>query len=149
LFHLTPVETDPDNFTHTTQSQTVSQAAIMYFVFVLACLALIGRVSATYGVDLSSRTYSSSFSCMVQNKYIFTVVRVYQSSGHTDPNGAATIKDAWAGGMHYVDGYIFPCYSCGNPEQQVSCHIPWWFHIAQYWPYCRVKDGRYDQLPRQ
>jgi hypothetical protein len=22
--------------------------------------------------------------------------------------------------MHYVDGYIFPCYSCGNPGKQVS-----------------------------
>jgi hypothetical protein len=26
---------------------------------------------------------------------------------------------AWSGGMHYVDGYIFPCYSCQNPEQQM------------------------------
>jgi hypothetical protein len=103
----------------------------MFFILVLACLALIGRVSATYGVDVSSRTYSSNFDCMVKDGYIFTVVRVYQSSGHTDPNGAATINDAWAGGMHYVDGYIFPCYSCGNPEQQV----------LYTWRHCRVSTN--------
>jgi hypothetical protein len=94
----------------------------MFIVFALVCLALIGVVSGTYGVDMSQRTYSSSFSCMVSSGYIFSVVRVYQSSGHTDPNGAATINDAWAGGMHYVDGYIFPCYSCGNPAKQVKCY---------------------------
>lgn len=22
--------------------------------------------------------------------------------------------------MHYVDGYIFPCYSCGNPAKQMD-----------------------------
>ena len=91
----------------------------MYFILAFLCLAVVGTVSATYGVDVSQRTYSSSFSCMVSDGYIFTVARVYQSSGHTDPNGAATINDAWAGGMSYVDGYIFPCYSCGNPAQQV------------------------------
>ena len=91
----------------------------MYFILAFLFLAVVGTVSATYGVDVSQRTYSSSFSCMVSDGYIFTVARVYQSSGHTDPNGAATINDAWAGGMSYVDGYIFPCYSCGNPAQQV------------------------------
>lgn len=45
---------------------------------------------------------------------------MYQSSGHTDPNGAASINDAHAAGIPYVDGYIFPCYSCGNPAQQMD-----------------------------
>ena len=51
--------------------------------------------------------------------YSFAIVRVYQSNGVCDPNGPATINDAWTGGMSYVDGYIFPCYSCGNPAKQV------------------------------
>ena len=84
---------------------------------IVATLPLLGL--ATYGVDVSARTYTSSFECMVSNGYIFTIVRVYQSSGHTDPNGPSTINDAWSGGMSYVDGYIFPCYSCGNAAKQV------------------------------
>ncbi len=44
----------------------------------------------------------SSFQCMVSNGKHFAVVRVYQSSGHTDPNGPATINDAWAGECHML-----------------------------------------------
>jgi hypothetical protein len=36
---------------------------------------------------------------------------------------APTISDAWAGGMKHVDGYIFPCYSCGNPAGQMDTTI--------------------------
>lgn len=92
----------------------------MYSIFVVACLALVGKLAAYSGVDLSQRTYSSSFNCMVNSGYNFAIVRVYQSNGHPDSNGPASINDAWAGGMSYVDGYIFPCYSCGNPAQQVN-----------------------------
>lgn len=93
----------------------------MYFVLAfIVCVALFSSAFATYGVDVSQATSSSSFSCMKSNGYSFAIVRVYQSSGHTDPNGPTTIANAWAGGMSHVDGYIFPCYSCGNPAGQVS-----------------------------
>lgn len=92
----------------------------MQFILAVLCIALIGSVSAYYGVDVSQRTNTNSFSCLVSQGFHFTVVRVYQSSGKCDPNGPATIHDAWAGGMSYVDGYIFPCYSCGNPAKQVK-----------------------------
>ena len=36
---------------------------------------------------------------------------------------AATINDARAAGIPYVDGYIFPCYSCGNPAGQMDATI--------------------------
>lgn len=75
---------------------------------------------ATHGVDVSQATTQSSFSCLKSNGYSFAVVRVYQSSGHTDPNGPSSIQNAWNGGMAHVDGYIFPCYSCQNPEQQMD-----------------------------
>jgi hypothetical protein len=42
------------------------------------------------------------------------------SNGRCDSNGPANINDAWNGGMAHVDGYIFPCYSCGNPAGQVK-----------------------------
>eukprot|EP01033_Poteriospumella_lacustris_P003648 gene3649-2630_t len=45
------------------------------------------------------------------------------SYGAPDPNGPATINDAWNAGMAHVDGYIFPCYSCGNPAGQMDATI--------------------------
>ena len=86
----------------------------------IVCVALFSSTYAYHGVDVSQLTSSSSFNCMVNNGYSFAIVRVYCSSGHTDSNGPSSIANAWAGGMSYVDGYIFPCYSCGNPAGQVS-----------------------------
>ena len=40
--------------------------------------------------------------------------------GSVDPNAAATIANAKAAGIKYVDGYIFPCYSCGDGAGQIS-----------------------------
>lgn len=91
----------------------------MIFKYLLLA-ALPFLASATLGVDVSQRTYQSAFSCFKSNNYIFALIRVYQSSGRPDPNGPANINDAWNGGMRNVDGYIFPCYSCGNPEQQMK-----------------------------
>ena len=92
----------------------------MQFILALICIALIGTVMGYHGVDVSQATSSSSFNCMVSNGYSFTVVRVYCSSGHTDSNGPSSITNAWNGGMSHVDGYIFPCYSCGNPAKQMD-----------------------------
>lgn len=91
---------------------------MLFFTVLVACLMAVAM--ATYGVDVSARTYQSSWECLVQNNYHFAIVRVYRSSGSVDTNGAPSIEDAWAGGMSHVDGYIFPCYSCANPAKQVS-----------------------------
>ena len=82
-------------------------------------LALVASAIAYHGVDVSQSTSSSSFSCMKGDGNSFAIVRVYQSNGVVDANGPSTINNAWAGGMSYVDGYIFPCFSCGNPAKQV------------------------------
>lgn len=88
----------------------------LVLALVLPLLAL-----STFGVDVSTRVYQDTWSCL-KSSYgaSFAVVRVYRSSGSVDPNGAATINDARAGGIPYVDGYIFPCYSCGNPAKQMD-----------------------------
>jgi hypothetical protein len=91
----------------------------MFLIFVIVCLAIMGSTLATVGVDVSQRTYESSFSCAKSYGYNFAIIRVYQSNGVCDPNGPANINDAWSAGMAHVDGYIFPCYSCGNPAKQV------------------------------
>jgi len=87
---------------------------------ILAFLASITVALATYGVDVSQSTSTSSFQCLKSNGYNFAVVRVYQSNGVVDSNGPSTITNAWNGGMAHVDGYIFPCYSCGNPKKQMD-----------------------------
>lgn len=56
----------------------------------------------------------------VGNNYEFAIVRVYRETGEIDANGAQTIKNAHAGGIQFVDGYVYPCVHCGNPAQQVS-----------------------------
>jgi hypothetical protein len=89
-------------------------------VIVVVLVALLPLALAYHGVDVSSRVGVSNWQCLANNGYSFAIVRVYQSSGKPDANGPHTINDAHSGGIKYVDGYIFPCYSCGNPEGQVS-----------------------------
>lgn len=79
---------------------------------------------AVTGVDVSSPVSESEWTCLQssggQGAVEFAIVRVYRSSGSVDPNGAATIKAARRAGIKNVDGYIFPCVSCGNPASQVN-----------------------------
>jgi len=60
---------------------------------------------------------------MKNNGKSFGIVRVYQSNGKVDPNGPSSISNAWKGGMSHVDGYIFPCYSCGNAAGQIDATV--------------------------
>jgi len=46
-----------------------------------------------------------------------------RSSGSPDPNACNTIKAAHAGGIQFVDVYIFPCPTCGNPQGQISSMV--------------------------
>lgn len=70
-------------------------------------------------VSALSPSMSCNSSAHLDNNYLFAVVRVYEEVGRVDPNGAQTIKNAWAGGMAHVDGYMFPSLKLGNPAQQV------------------------------
>jgi len=87
---------------------------------VLIGLAVFHVASATIGLDLSSECVDDCFSCLKGQGYSFAVPRVYMSTGQPDPTGPHTIYNAWAGGMVHVDGYMFPCPTCGNPQGQVS-----------------------------
>jgi hypothetical protein len=88
-------------------------------IFALVCLLSISVALATVGVDVSQRTGLGSWQCVANYGYEFAIIRVYMSNGRCDSNGPANINDAWNGGMAHVDGYIFPCFSCGNPAGQV------------------------------
>lgn len=89
-------------------------------IFYAALLSAISVAIATVGVDVSQRTPLSSWQCVKNYGYDFAIIRVFMSTGYCDSNGPANINDAWNAGMAHVDGYIFPCYSCGNPAGQVS-----------------------------
>ena len=89
------------------------------FARFIAFLAALGVALATTGVDVSQLTSSSSWSCAKSYGYNFACIRVYKSSGAVDSNGPTNINNAWNAGMAHVDGYIFPCYSCGDAAGQV------------------------------
>ena len=95
----------------------------MMFLVLAILAACLGVTQATYGVDISQPCSSSGFSCLKANGNDFAIVRVFMSTGKVDPNGASSISAAWAGGMAHVDGYIFPCFSCGNPAGQMDAAI--------------------------
>jgi hypothetical protein len=103
------------------QNNTKTENTTVKMIFGLVIfLTQLAALLATSGVDVSQLTSTSSYQCLVSNGYSFAVPRVYQSSGKCDPNGKANINNARSAGVKYVDGYIFPCYSCGNPAGQVN-----------------------------
>jgi hypothetical protein len=101
----------------------ISDPTMFTQLIVVVLVALLPLMMATKGVDVSSRVTKSTWQCLANSGHSFAIVRVYQSNGKPDANGPYTINDAHSGGIKYVDGYIFPCYSCGNPEGQVRIVI--------------------------
>ena len=91
----------------------------------LTSAALLASAQAAYmiGVDVSQPLSKANWECLRkpggQGPVEIGIVRMYQSVGRVDPNGAATIRNAIAAGVPYVHSYIFPCVKCGNPGKQV------------------------------
>jgi len=117
----------------------------MKVIFCLVAL-LFCPSFATLGVDVSVSVDTNTWNCLSQNNIQFAIVRCFRSNGNTDPNCPTTIANAQAAGIQYVDAYIFPCYSCGGPEDQISTLVSFlqsnnvqyqniWFDIEgpQYW----------------
>ena len=92
---------------------------LFFFVAALSWSGNIGSVESVTGVDVSQSVSESQWKCLQspggQGPVEFAIVRVYRSSGTLDPNGASSIIAAKAAGIKYVDGYIFPCVTCGDP----------------------------------
>jgi len=76
------------------------------------------------GIDVSSAVSKDAFECLKQpggqGPIEFVIARVYRSTGSVDPVGAGTISAARSAGIKYVDGYIFPCFPCGDGASQVK-----------------------------
>lgn len=89
----------------------------------LAASLLVRPAGGTVGVDVSSAVDQDTWKCLMtpggQGPIEFAIPRVYKSNGAVDTVGVQTVKDARAAGVKHVDGYIFPCVSCGNASGQV------------------------------
>jgi len=78
---------------------------------------------AALGVDISQPFSASDYSCAHGSGYSFAVPRAYQSNNVPDPNACTSIKNAHAGGIQFVDVYIFPCPTCGNAAGQINSMV--------------------------
>ena len=83
---------------------------------ILASLS-VQYAQATYGVDISQATSTSSFSCMKNNGINFAIPRAYCSYGAVDSNGYSNINNARSAGIPYVDVYMFPCRGKSATDQ--------------------------------
>jgi len=90
------------------------------FVFFVA---LCSFSEAAKGIDVSSRVSEETWTCMKNNGHTFAIIRIYRSSGKIDANAADTIKAARAAGFPSVDGYIFPCFKCGDAHSQIQAAV--------------------------
>lgn len=95
-------------------------------LLLLLC-SLVYQTKATKGTDVSQFTSKESYECLASAGYEFTVARAYRESsgGTVDPNAVSTIANAWAGGMRYVDAYVYPHHpgdssTSKTPEQQIQ-----------------------------
>jgi hypothetical protein len=71
----------------------------------------IQYASATLGVDLSTASTTSDFSCMKGKGMSFAVPRAWCSYGGADSHGKTNVNNARSAGIPYVDVYMFPCRS--------------------------------------
>lgn len=87
---------------------------LCFFLSAAVSICLWHPVSPTKGVDLSTSTSKSIFSCLKGNGYEFVIVRAYRSSGAPDSAAPLTIANARAAGFQDVDVYMFPCPKCSK-----------------------------------
>ena len=95
-----------------------NQASV--FISLLVVVGIIPS-EATLGVDLSTPTSKSAFSCLKSQGYDFVIVRAYLSYGQPDRSASTSIANAKAAGFENVDVYMFPCPKCNkSARDQVS-----------------------------
>ncbi|KAN0050715.1 hypothetical protein ACTA71_003863 [Dictyostelium dimigraforme] len=92
-----------------------------FIISLLFIFTLIFNIAISHiGIDVSSGTDVSGFECFKGKKYSRAIIRCYESIGAIDTNCRPSIENAKKAGIETIDVYLFPCYSCGNPEGQVS-----------------------------
>ncbi len=79
---------------------------------------LLPSATATLGVDLSTSTSATSFSCLKQSGYDFVIVRAYLSYGKPDSSASSSIANARSAGINIIDIYMFPCPKCASSASE-------------------------------
>mmetsp|Transcript_5533 Transcript_5533/g.5479 ORF Transcript_5533/g.5479 Transcript_5533/m.5479 type:complete len:161 (+) Transcript_5533:44-526(+) len=99
---------------------------------------------ASLGVDISVATSKESFACLLNQGYTYVIIRAYCSYGAVDPNLVTNIQNAQSAGFQDIGVYMFPCFPCGNPQNQVLQLIdvitpyleqvrdPIWIEVTKY-----------------
>jgi len=129
---------------------------------VVIVATLVPLAYAVTGVDVSQLVSETAFKCLHGHGYTFAVPRVYQSTGHPDPNGPKSMANAHAAGFTRVDGYIFPCPHCGDGAKQIRETIAFlksagakfdtlWLDIEgkQYWKDTAFNRAFFEDMVKQ
>ena len=97
------------------------------FANLLGLLCLVTPCASIVGVDISQPVSKADWTCLQtpggQGPVEFAIARIYTESGRVDTNGVQSIIAAHAAGVPHVDGYLFPCFKCGNAAGQVSAAV--------------------------
>ncbi|KAM9978984.1 hypothetical protein ACTFIZ_000317 [Dictyostelium cf. discoideum] len=88
------------------------------FLLLITFIALFGAINAFSGVDISQGSSVGDFQCMINQGFEFAIIRGYMETGQVDPEVVNSIACAREAGVEYVDTYLFPCFNCGNPQDQ-------------------------------
>ncbi|EGC31899.1 hypothetical protein DICPUDRAFT_39207 [Dictyostelium purpureum] len=89
----------------------------------LLFVALVCNLAYSHiGIDFAFGSNVADLSCFKGKGYSKAIIRCYQSIGQIDPNCKSSIENAKKAGLS-VDVYIFPCYNCGNPSNQVESTV--------------------------
>ncbi|CAI5442495.1 unnamed protein product [Caenorhabditis angaria] len=92
-------------------------------LLLLIVTAFAVGVNARNGLDFIQAVSVATMKCLKNDGINFIIPRVYTNLGYIDETGISNIKNAHAGGIPYVDGYIFPCVGssrCASAATQVS-----------------------------
>ena len=80
------------------------------YILIATLLSLcLSPAVAVVGVDVSSLVSTSSWECLKQSGFEFSIVRAWLSFGAMESYAVQNINNAKAGGIQYVDVYMFPC----------------------------------------
>lgn len=88
-------------------------------MLIVVWLGCLGVTTATLGLDVSAELSVADWQCLASD-HDFAIVRAWHSYGAPDKSAPINIARARAAGFAHVDVYLFPCFSCGNPQHQVE-----------------------------
>ena len=82
---------------------------------------ILNLASCKLGCDITMSIGSvETYKCLLWKAYSFMIFRAYRSYGDVDSTAIPNIKNAVEAGFNDIEVYIFPCFKCGKPREQVK-----------------------------